>query len=173
MGTRFGLERRTALGGALTAPAAIVAASAVPGTASAVTDGDGSPVAALRDGPFGSFGVLDGSGRPPYGHGGLGIEVADKSTSLSTPGEAVHFGNEVDFYGDPVLKLHQVGFHVFQTGENVTYGGTGVSMPNIRFEISPDLATSTAAGGAEPVIHTPEPPPAEDREVRPAVSRVC
>ncbi|MFD8819596.1 hypothetical protein ACFV23_51025 [Streptomyces sp. NPDC059627] len=115
------MKRRTALGGAVTVLAAIVAASAVPGTASAVTDGDGSPVAALRDGPFG---VPDGSGRPPY-------------------------------YGDPVLKLHQVGFHVFQTGENLTYGGTGVNMPNIRFEISPNLATSTAAGGAEPVVHTP------------------
>ncbi|MCC9706575.1 hypothetical protein E4N62_15620 [Streptomyces sp. MNU76] len=35
--------------------------------------------------------------------------------------------------------LTQAGFHVFQTGENVTYGGTSTNMPNIRFEIDPNL----------------------------------
>jgi hypothetical protein len=101
----------------------------------------GSPVAALRNGPFGSFGVQGPSARPPYGTGSLGIEVANNSTSLTPPSEKVDFGNEVDFFGDPVLGLTEVGFHVFQTGENVGYGGPG-NLPNIRFEINPN-PTST------------------------------
>jgi hypothetical protein len=103
----------------------------------------GSPVAALRDGPFGSFGVTGTAAQPPYGQGSLGIEVADHSTSLAPQSEKADFGNEVDFYGNPVLGLTKVGFHVFQTGENITYGGP-TNMPNIRFEIDPNLtATDT------------------------------
>lgn len=101
----------------------------------------GSPVAELRNGPFGSFGVLGPEGRPPYGRGSLGIEVADDSTSLTPSSEKVDFGNEVDFFGNPVSGLNQVGFHVFQTGENVAYGGA-TNMPNIRFEIDPNLAAA-------------------------------
>jgi hypothetical protein len=147
---RFGVSRGKAL--AVIALAAI-AASTVSGSVSALADGNtrssdhwgvitrntiGSPVAALRNGPFGSFNVTGPYASPPYGTGSLGIEVADKSTSLSTPSEKVDFGNEVDFYGDPVLGLNKVGFHVFQTGENVGYGGPG-NMPNIRFEINPKV----------------------------------
>jgi hypothetical protein len=51
----------------------------------------------------------------------------------------VDFGNEVDFLGDPVLSLNKVGFHVFQTGANINYGGTK-NMPNIRFEINPNVS---------------------------------
>ena len=114
MSARFGLKRKVVLGA--TALVAI-AATAVPVSASAVAGGGhggadhwgvitrntiGSPVAALRNGPFGSFGVTGPSARPPYGTGSLGIEVADSSTSLTPPSEKVDFGNEVDFYGDPV-----------------------------------------------------------------------
>ncbi|WP_329457187.1 hypothetical protein [Streptomyces sp. NBC_01497] len=106
----------------------------------------GSPVADLRNGPFGSAGVQGPAARPPYGRGSLGIEVADHSTSLTPPSEKVDFGNEVDFYGDPVLGLKRVGFHVFQTDENIAYGGGGANgaknMPNIRFEIDPNLAAA-------------------------------
>lgn len=98
----------------------------------------GSPVAVLRDGPFGSFGVTGAPSRPPYGNGSLGIEVADDSTSLAPPSEKVDFGNELDFYGSRVRDLTRLGFHVFQTGENVGYGGTR-NLPNIRIEINPRL----------------------------------
>ncbi|MCX4767713.1 hypothetical protein OG562_43525 [Streptomyces sp. NBC_01275] len=156
MKARFGVGRGRVL--AVAALAAIVA-SAVSGSVSALADGDtdgdrvrsehwgvitrntiGSPVADLRNGPFGSFGVTGSSARPPYGQGSLGIEVADDSTSLTPPSEKVDFGNEVDFFGDPVQGLDQLGFHVFQTGENVDYGGTG-NLPNIKFEIDPNLGT--------------------------------
>ncbi|MET7368360.1 hypothetical protein ABZS61_21370 [Streptomyces sp. NPDC005566] len=153
MSTRMGGTRGKVL--AVAALAAIVA-STFTGSVSAASgghDGDqeradhwgvitrntiGSPVADLRNGPFGSFGVTGPSARPPYGRGSLGIEVADQSTTLSPPSEKVDFGNEVDFYGDPVQGLRRVGFHVFQTGENVAYGGNE-NMPNIRFEIDPNL----------------------------------
>ncbi|MHA5048974.1 hypothetical protein [Streptomyces sp. SD15] len=172
MKARFGVKRKVTLG--VTALVAI-AASAVPGSASAVTDGIqgssdhwgvitrntiGSPVAALRNGPFGSYDVKGSSARPPYGRGSLGIEVADSSTSLTPPSEKVDFGNEVDFYGDPVLGLNQVGFHVFQTGENISYGGPG-NLPNIRFEINPKL-TAAAATTYSSAVWVPDPSPVTD-----------
>ncbi|WP_371589696.1 hypothetical protein [Streptomyces virginiae] len=155
MNARFGMKRKVVLG--LTALISI-AAGGVP--ASALTGVDlgsshhwgvitrntiGSPVAALRDGPYGSFGVTGTAARPPYGRGSLGIEVADRSTSLTPSSEKVSFGNEVDFYGKPILGtqgLNQVGFHVFQTGENISYGGP-TNMPNITFEINPNLTATT------------------------------
>jgi hypothetical protein len=96
----------------------------------------GSPVADLRSGPYGSFGVTGPAASPPYGKGSLGIEVADAATAGAPPSEKVDFGNEVDFFGDPVLGLNEVGFHVFQTGENATLNPE--NMPNIRFEIDPN-----------------------------------
>lgn len=168
-----GVKQKVMLG--VTALVAI-AALAAPGSASADANGDrkdsdhwgiitrntiGSPVGALRNGPFGSFGVQGPSARPPYGQGSLGMEVADKSTSLTAPAEFVHFGNEVDFYGDPVPSLAQVGFHVFQTGENVSYGGPR-NMPNIRFEINPNLAASPATTYSS-MVWNPDPSPVVDQ----------
>lgn len=101
----------------------------------------GSPVADLRDGPYAPFGVTGEAASPPYGKGSLGIAVADNSTTLVPPSEKVDFGNETDFLGDPVLALDEVGFHVYQTGENVGYGGPR-NMPNIRFEIDPNLSAN-------------------------------
>nr|WSW65038.1 hypothetical protein OG461_01890 [Streptomyces sp. NBC_00995] len=101
----------------------------------------GSPVAALRNGPFGSYGVTGDAGKPPYGEGSLGIQVADHATSQSNPAEKVDFGNEVDFFGAEVLRLDRVGFHVFQTTENVSAGGNR-NLPGIRIEIDPNIGTT-------------------------------
>lgn len=170
---RFRMKRKVALGA--TALIAL-AASAVPASAAPSPDGNGgssdhwgvitrntvgSPVAALRTGPFGSFGVTGPAARPPYGQGSLGIETADDSTSLTPPSEMVVFGNEVDFYGDPVLGLNQVGFRVFQTSENVSYGGAG-NLPNIRFEINPHLAGAPATTYSS-MVWVPGPSPVVDR----------
>jgi hypothetical protein len=72
---------------------AVIAAS-LPGTASAGTDDNrdhpdhwgiitrntiGSPVAELRNGPYGSYNVTGTAARPPYGRGSLGIEVVGTS----------------------------------------------------------------------------------------------
>jgi hypothetical protein len=146
------MKRKVALGVAVLAAIAVstVSASATAGTNGSAAGADhggitrntiGSPVAALRNGPFGSFGVTDSAAKPPYGTGSLGIEVSDSSTSFTPSSEKVGFGNEVDFYGNPVLGLNQVGFHVFQTGENTSHGGTS-NMPNIRFEVNPKLAAA-------------------------------
>ena len=91
----------------------------------------GSPVAILRAGPFGSFGVVDA---PPNGVGSLGLEVADGTAKIS-------FGNEVDFHNMNVSALTAVGFNVFTTAENsqtpvVPANGT-LNMPGITFEINP------------------------------------
>ncbi|MFJ3235910.1 hypothetical protein [Streptomyces sp. NPDC086787] len=117
----------------------------------------GSPVAALRDGRYGSFGVTGPSARPPYGQGSLGIEVADKSASLTPPSEAVDFGNEVDFYGGRVLGLRQLGFHVFQRGENVSHGFPTTNMPNIGLEIDPNLTAVPATTYTSMVWNPPSP----------------
>jgi hypothetical protein len=118
----------------------------------------GSPVGDLRNGPYGSFGVTGPAAAPPYGTGSLGIEVANGAQLGAQPQEKVDFGNEVDFFGDPVLALNQVGFHVFQTGENVTAGGPE-NMPNIRFEIdsnrigADDYTTMVWVPDAAPVVN--------------------
>ncbi|MFC8278046.1 hypothetical protein ACFUJR_37060 [Streptomyces sp. NPDC057271] len=121
----------------------------------------GSPVAELRNGPFGSFGVTGSAARPPLGRGSLGIAVADGSTSLSPASEKVDFGNEVDFYGDPVQGLRRLGFHVFQTGENVSYGGAE-NMPNIRFEIDPNLS-ALPADNYSTMVWVPDASPVTNR----------
>ncbi|MFD3474930.1 hypothetical protein [Streptomyces sp. NPDC058695] len=149
MNARYGVSRGTAL--VATALAAIVA-STLSASASVETGGTGgadhwgviarntigSPVAALRNGPFGTYNVTGTAARPPYGAGSLGIEVADDSTSQAPSSEKIDFGNEVDFYNKPVLGLNKLGFHVFQTGENVDYGGA-TNLPNIRLEIDANL----------------------------------
>ena len=120
----------------------------------------GSPVAELREGMSSRLtpgGVLT---EPPYGSGSLGIEVSVYPGVAVGPGESkqekVDFGNEVDFFGDPISALSQVGFHVFQTGENVTRGGP-TNMPNIRFEIDPPgastFSTMVWVPDAAPVIN--------------------
>jgi len=97
----------------------------------------GSPVAELRNGPSAKIISSGQLTDPPYGKGSLGIEVADKSTSSGTPSEKIDFGNEVDYYGDPVLALTEVGFYVFQTGENASVNPRNV--PVIRLEIDANL----------------------------------
>jgi hypothetical protein len=88
---------------------------------------EGSPVAELRNGPYGTFHNAGSPvAEPPFGKGSVGIVVANGT-------EKVDFGNEVDFVGDPVLALSQTGFYVFQPGEN------GSSMPVIRYEIDAAL----------------------------------
>ncbi|WRZ94782.1 hypothetical protein OHB54_40565 [Streptomyces sp. NBC_01007] len=68
--------------------------------------------------------------------------MADKSTSQDNPAEKVDFGNEVDLRGENFLQLDRVGFQVFQTSENVGYGG-GTDLPGLRFEIDPNLSSAT------------------------------
>ncbi|QFR02822.1 hypothetical protein F9278_26285 [Streptomyces phaeolivaceus] len=123
----------------------------------------GSPVAELRNGPFGSFDAPSAAQRPPYGRGSLGIAVADKSTTLATPSEKVDFGNEIDFYGKSVAGLQEVGFHVFQTGENVGYGGGQPNMPNIRFEIDPNLAAPNDGINYSTLVWVPPASPVTNR----------
>ncbi|MFG3094993.1 hypothetical protein [Streptomyces sp. NPDC048202] len=79
--------------------------------------------------------------------------MADDSTSLTPPSEKVDFGNEVDFYGDPVLGLTQVGFRVFQTGENVTYGGEAACTQAAPCTFA-QVKVSLNDGGAAPLIYT-------------------
>ena len=99
----------------------------------------GSGVADLRAGPYGSYGLTGPGTSPPHGVGSLGIQVSDQATSRSPASEKVSFGNEVDFYGDPVSGLSDAGFRVFQTGENATIGLR--NLPNISLEINPNVAS--------------------------------
>jgi hypothetical protein len=70
-----------------------------------------------------------------------------------TKSEKAAFGNEVDFFGDPVTGLQEVGFRVFTTGENCGNSGGVCSrpgnLPNITFEIDPDVDS-----GGNPVNYT-------------------
>ena len=84
----------------------------------------GSPISDLRSGPF----------VPPLGKGSLNLTVKDGS-------EKVSYGNEMDFAGDLVKDLTDVGFHVYTTGENNAKGAE--NMPGITFEINPDAKGAT------------------------------
>lgn len=123
----------------------------------------GSPVGELRYGPYGSFGVTGDAASPPFGTGSLGIETADASTAQVPPSEKVDYGNEVDFFGDNVLAINQIGFHVFQTGENASAGGPR-NMPNIRFEIDANLTNPVcAADNYTTMVWAPDAAPAVNR----------
>jgi hypothetical protein len=106
----------------------------------------GSAVADLRDGPHGSFSATSNID-PPFGDGSLQISVSDNAVA-DPPGtngplqEKAAFGNEVDFLGDPMLDVDEVGFHVFQTGENANIAAR--NLPNITFEIDSNIETAGA-----------------------------
>jgi hypothetical protein len=116
----------------------------------------GSAVADLRAGPYGSISAPNT--RPPSGVGSLGIQVSDNATSGSPSAEKVAFGNEVDFRGNPVSGLSQVGFRVFQTGENAAIDPR--NMPNITLEINPHVV---GAGSYTSMVWAPDAAPATDR----------
>ena len=98
----------------------------------------GSAVGALRAGPYT---LPANTGTPPFGVGSLGLQTSNNATSGSSDNaEKVAFGNQVDFAGNPVLGLTQVGFRVFQTGENNAINAANV--PNITFEIDPNLTSN-------------------------------
>ena len=123
----------------------------------------GSPVGELRYGPYGSFGVTGSSARPPFGTGSLGIETADAATAQAPPSEKVDYGNEVDFFGDNALAINQIGFHVFQTAENVSNGGAR-NMPNIRIEMDANLTNPVcAADNYTTMVWAPDAAPATNR----------
>ena len=98
----------------------------------------GSPVADLRAGPF----TAGANGTPPSGDGSLGIVVGSGN-------EKAAFGDEVDFVGDNVSDLNQVGFQVYNTKENRTDNTSNsgaVNMPSIGIEINPNGAGGTTTG---------------------------
>lgn len=102
----------------------------------------GSPVAELRDGPAVISPTSGLVSAPPFGKGSVGIEVADQAVnpakSGGIPQEKVAFGNEVDFFGNPVSDINQLGFYVLRTDGDVSTGGLH-NLPNITFEIDPDI----------------------------------
>jgi|tagenome__1003787_1003787.scaffolds.fasta_scaffold20978351_3 hypothetical protein len=100
-----------------------------------------SAVADLRNGPF----VPGAHGSPPFGSGSLGLETADNT-------EKAAFGNEVDFVGDPVSGLDQVGFQVYTTGENNTKGTP--NMPSIVIEIDPNM--NSTASNFSSMVYQPQ-----------------
>ena len=81
---------------------------------------------------------------PPYGDGSL---ILNNDAS-----EASHFSNEVDFFGDDVADLDEVGYTVFTTGENAT---RGEPMPNIKIEIDANLNTSVSSPDFTTLVYVP------------------
>jgi hypothetical protein len=116
----------------------------------------GSAVADLRSGPFGSFGVTGPAAKPRFGTGSLGIQVSDNALSGGTPQEKAAFGNEVDFFGQPVSGLMRAGFRVFQPQENADINPG--NMPNISLEINPRTGTSYTS-----MVWAPDPAPVTNK----------
>jgi hypothetical protein len=103
----------------------------------------GSPVGALRSGPF--EGTGPGSA-PPLGDGSLGFGVKDST-------EKVAFGNEVDFSADKVTAVTAVGFHVFWTGEDKTINAN--NLPNITFEVDPSGSPDVPGSNYSSLVFVP------------------
>jgi hypothetical protein len=92
----------------------------------------GSPTVVLRAGPFA------GAEAPPFGDGSLSLTVNGvPRVATATEAEQATFGNEVDFIGDLVGDITEIGFHVYTTGENNALGDP--NMPLIKIEIDPNL----------------------------------
>jgi hypothetical protein len=103
----------------------------------------GSPIGALRSGPF--EGTGPGS-TPPLGDGSLGFAVKDSS-------EKVAFGNEADFGADKVTGVTAVGFQVFWTGEDKGFNAN--NLPNITFEVDPTGPADTTAPNYSSLVFVP------------------
>ena len=126
----------------------------------------GSPHVALRAGPFGSFGVTGDAAAPPYGEGSLGMSVADDATAATPSSEKGAYGNEVDFLGDDLTTIDEIGFHVFQTDENTDVGGNDASqrnLPNISFELDPNVGGASAGVNYTSLVYVPDQAPAENQ----------
>ena len=80
---------------------------------------------------------------PPFGDGALAMSVEGTPRSANNSlAEQATFGNETDFAGDPLNGISEVGFHVYQTGEN---NGRGTpNMPAIKLEIDPNLTATSS-----------------------------
>jgi hypothetical protein len=92
--------------------------------------------AMLRSGPYAGPQDAEGAVSPPRGIGSLQIQTGDGDR------DKVAYGNEVDFAGDKLADIDEVGFSVFTTGENANaaHGGNGVNnLPNITFEVDPNI----------------------------------
>lgn len=81
----------------------------------------GSPVTDLRAGP------VSPTTAPPFGQGSLGISA--RSDEVAT------YGNRVDFHGDPVHGLSQVGLRLYPAAESAG----AASLPEIVITGDPDL----------------------------------
>ena len=99
----------------------------------------GSPAITLRAGP--TTATASGVDKPPFGAGSLSLLVGKNAADTGQREEKAAFGNQVDFFGDPVSGLDQVGFRVWTSGEN---SASGVNMPNIAFEIDPNLGATAS-----------------------------
>jgi hypothetical protein len=96
----------------------------------------GSPQVDLRGGPFSGT-----TQAPPFGEGSLGLSVeGTPRVPTAADAEQATFGNEVDFVGDTVASVEQLGFHVYTTGENNGRGNP--NMPLIKMEIDPNLSST-------------------------------
>src|SRR6478752_3537735 len=92
----------------------------------------GSATAELRSGPFTRSGSTI-AGPPNGSNGSLNLSVA-------TAADKVAWGNEVDFAGQPLLSaVTAASLDVYNTGENIGYGGGGVNMPSIAIELVPNM----------------------------------
>jgi len=100
----------------------------------------GSPVGALRSGPY------EGASVPPLGIGSLGMSVKDGT-------EKVAFGNEVDFTGDEVGEIENIGFDVFWTGEDKAINAS--NLPNIALEVDPSGPGSVTAPNFSTLVFNP------------------
>lgn len=91
----------------------------------------GSPNIGLTFGPFVEYSSNGTAVRssPPFGRGSLFFLVGAISGNV----EKAAFGNEVDYLGELLDTITQLGYYVFTTGEDATRNAA--NLPNIAFEV--------------------------------------
>ena len=115
----------------------------------------GSPEQELRSGPSFRTSPTSPVTGPPAGVGSLNLAVQGAPAFTSdTQQEKSAFGNEIDYFGDALSGLTQVGFAVFTTGENSGRGNP--NMPSIQFEVDRNGINTTGAPGFSTLNFQPQ-----------------
>jgi hypothetical protein len=100
----------------------------------------GSPVAALRSGPY------EGASVPPLGVGSLGLTVGSGT-------EKVAFGNEVDFVGNLITGITALSFQIFWTGEDKVLSASNLA--SVQFEVDPSGPSSGVSPNYSSLVFVP------------------
>ena len=90
-----------------------------------------------------------GPDQAPLGQGSLGLRTAGGTDKAA-------FGNQVDFAGQALGSVTEIGFSVFTTGENIGRSSTSPNMPSIAIEVDPTGTGDTTGPNYSTLVFIPK-----------------